>query len=142
MTIDSFPFPAFATPVSLKQQFLTYNINTLAFIRNYHVDTSITFQGIGWLKPVKVSTVAKKELNYDESRRFSNISQILASDKFRYGGADAISNAVIMVPGITYVGGDISIFGSALHSNGTSGKPLVIMDGSEARVDGTIFGFI
>ena len=129
MLIDSFPFPAFATPVSLKQQFMAYNIKTLAFIQNYHVDTSITFQGIGWLKPITVTTIAKKELNYDESKRINSISQILASDKFRYGGHGAVSNALLMVPGITYLNGDISIFGTGYPPNGTIGRPLLVVDG-------------
>lgn len=141
IVVDSFDFPKFATPASLKQQFLAYNKKTVAFIHKYQVDTSITFQGIGWLTPVKVKTVEKKVLNYDESRRFTQISQILTSDKFSKGGPDAIGNALIMVPGVSYLNGDISIFGSGIHSNNTVGKPLVIMDGTPVTT-GSVIGFI
>ncbi|HRI21796.1 MAG TPA: TonB-dependent receptor plug domain-containing protein, partial [Panacibacter sp.] len=129
MTIDSFHFPAVETPSSLKKQFMAYNIKTHAFIKNYHVDTSAVFQGAGWLKPVKVTTVAKKEPNYDESKRINSISQILTSDKFRYGGHAAVANALLMVPGITFTNSQISIFGSGMHSNGTIGKPLLVENG-------------
>lgn len=129
MMIDSFHFPTLKTPVALKKQFMAYNVKTLALIRNYHVDTSTVFQGAGWLKPVKVTTIQKKVLNYDESKRINSISQILSSDKFRYGGHGAVANALLMVAGITYLNGQISVFGTGFHSNGTIGRPLLVVNG-------------
>ena len=84
--IEGFQYPNFSTPVSFKQQFLAVNLNTLALLKKYHVDTTITFAGKGWLEPVTVKAVKKAEPNYDVSRRLNSISQILTSDKFRYGG--------------------------------------------------------
>ena len=77
ITIDTFNFSSFTTPVSIKQQFLATNINTIASLRKYHIDTAITFQGKGWLKPVTVTTIKKEELTYDASKRISSISEIL-----------------------------------------------------------------
>ena len=50
--IDSFHYPDFSTPVSLKQQFLANNLNTLALLQKYQEDTTITFHGKDWLPPV------------------------------------------------------------------------------------------
>ena len=120
------PPPDFSTPVSFKQQFLASNLNTLALLKKYHVDTTITFAGKGWLEPVTVKAIKKAEPNYDVSRRLNSISQVLTSDKFRYGGADGLVNALLMVPGVSMYGGDIAIFGP---SGKTVEPPLVVMDG-------------
>ena len=47
--IEDFHYPNFSTPVSFKQQFLGNNLNTLALLKKYHIDTTITFAGKGWL---------------------------------------------------------------------------------------------
>jgi hypothetical protein len=127
ITVDTFNFPQFATPASLKQQFLAYNINLLASMRKYYIDTAITFQGWGWLKPVTVKAVVKAEPNYDVSRRINSISQILTSDKFRYGGYGAVTNALLMMPGITLTKGDISIWGAITTDK--ESRPLLVVDG-------------
>ena len=129
--IDSFNYPRFKTPVALKEQFLAYNLTAIASIKKYQIDTAITFQGRGWLKPITVKTIKKEELNYDESKRINSISQILTSDKFRYGGYNAISNAVLMVPGVSFAFGDLVIFGPNINLNGHVTRPLIIMDGYE-----------
>lgn len=129
IVIDSFHYPLFTTPASIKKQFLAANLNALSVFRKYNIDTTTTFQGKGWLAPVTVTTIKKQEPNYDESRRITAISQILTSDKFRYGGADAIYNALLMVPGVSLAGGDISIFGPSFDFQGHIGRPLVVMDG-------------
>lgn len=140
--IDSFHFPHFTTPSSLKQQFLASNINTLAIIQKYHVDTAITFQGKGWLKPITVKTIKKEEPNYDATRRMNLMSQIVTRDKFRYGGLDAIGNAVLMVPGVSLSGGDISIFGPAFDLQGHIGRPLLVMDGYAVPSSMGVIGFL
>lgn len=127
--IDSFNFPRFATPISLKQPFLAANINTITLLRKYRVDTAITFQGKGWLKPVIVSTIKKEAPNYDESRRINGISQILTSDRFRYGGFNAVGYAVLTVPGVTMYNGDLTIFGPGVDFQGNIGRPLLVVDG-------------
>jgi TonB-dependent SusC/RagA subfamily outer membrane receptor len=127
--IDTFSFPSFATPVSLKQPFLASNINTVSLLRKYRVDTAITFQGKGWLKPVVVTTIKKELPNYDESRRINSISQILTSDRFRYGGYNAVGYAVLTVPGVTMYNGDLTIFGPGVDFQGNIGRPLLVVDG-------------
>jgi hypothetical protein len=127
--IDNFQYPDFSTPTALKQEFLADNINTLALLKKYHIDTVTIFQGKGWLKPVTVTAVKKEELNYDASRRISSISQIITSDKFRYGGYNAIINALLLVPGVNYMNGHISIFGPNTDMHQKITDPLIVMDG-------------
>ncbi len=128
--IDSFYFPAFVTPLFLKKQFLASNINTLASLQRYHADTAINSRGEGMLATVTIKA-PKENLNYDVSRRINSISQILTSDKFRYGGQNALGNAVLMVAGVSLAFGDLSIFGPGSDLSGNIGRPLVIMDGYE-----------
>jgi hypothetical protein len=141
--IDGFQYPDFSTPVSLKEQFLANNINTLTLLKKYQVDTAIIFQGKGWLKPVIVKTAQKEKLNYDVSKRITSISQILTSDKFRYGGYNALGNAILTVPGVTLSFGDISIFGpntDVLFQH--ISRPIVIMDGYQVPLDGSVLNYL
>ena len=136
--IDGFHFPGFRTPLSLKQQFLTYNNNTVALLQKYYADTIMAFQGKGWLKPVTVKAIKKDELNYDVSRRITSISKIVTSDKFRYGGPEALVNALLMVPGVSMLFSRITIFGPTVDLNGVITEPLVIMDGFEMPTESVV----
>ncbi|NNV53970.1 TonB-dependent receptor [Limnovirga soli] len=130
ITLDTFNYPQFATPVYLKQQFMAANSNTLIAMRKRNIDTVLAYQGRGWLKPVIVTAVAKPELNYDASKRINSISQILTSDKFRYGGKDAVTNALLMVPGVSLMSdGNITIFGAMSMGPNADTRPLVVVDG-------------
>jgi hypothetical protein len=127
ITIDTFNFPSFITPVSIKQQFLASNINTIASLRKYHIDTAITFQGKGWLKPITVTTIKKEEPNYD-GRRISSMSEILPGDKLSHS-YNSIGYALLTVPGVTLSFGDLSIFGPSINMQGVIGRPLLVVDG-------------
>jgi TonB-dependent SusC/RagA subfamily outer membrane receptor len=129
MKLESFEYPFFHTPALLKQESFTDNINMLSIIQKYHADTGITLEDKNALTPVIVKTVKKAEINYDASKRINSISQILTSDKFRYGGKDAIGNAILTVPGVSLLMGDITIFGPNVNMQGRIGRPLVIIDG-------------
>lgn len=143
IAIDRFVFPVFPTPKVLKQQYMAENINTVFYLRKYHIDTAITFQGKGWLAPVTVSTVKKEEPNYDVSKRINLMSQILTSDKLshRY---NSVGLALLTVPGVSYINGDIAIFGKGIA------HPLILMDGIEMPLpppglpvgDGPIMSFL
>jgi hypothetical protein len=124
---DTFIFPNFATPALIKTVF-SYDIKGSGSIKRYSTNHDLGFESSILLKAVKVTTVKKKVPNYDVSRRSSFFSQIVTSDKFRYGGVNALSNALLMVPGVGLRGGDLSIFGS-------NGAPMVIMDGAEIPAD-------
>ena len=121
ITLQQFQFPVLATPGSLKQQFLSANISMVASLRKYHIDTAITFQGKGWLKPVAVTAVVKSQPNYDVTKRINSISQILTSDKLKYG-YNSIGYALLTVPGVTMYAGDLSIFGSGNMNLNTAGE--------------------
>jgi len=128
--IDSFRYPVFSTPIQVKQQFAAARIKTLSFLPKFHTDEANTFRGEGWLPGITVKSI-KKEETYDVSRRISPVSYVVTNDKFRYGGPDALGNAMLMVPGVTLLSGDLSIFGMhpSLNSNGSMVRPLIIMDG-------------
>jgi hypothetical protein len=128
ITIDTFNFPSITTPVSVKQQFFAANINTIATLRKYHIDTAITFQGKGWLKPVTVTTIVKQEPTYDVTKRISSVSEILPGDKLSRS-YNSIGYALLTVPGITLSFGDISIFGPDIDMHGNIRRPLLVVDG-------------
>src|SRR5437868_13568293 len=58
--IESFHYPNFSTPLSLKQQFLAANVATLSLVKKYHIDTATIFSGEGVLAPVTVKAVKKE----------------------------------------------------------------------------------
>jgi TonB-dependent SusC/RagA subfamily outer membrane receptor len=138
--IEDFHYPDFSTPVSFKQQFLGSNLNTIALLKKYHVDTTITFAGKGWLEPVTVKAIKKVQPNYDVSRRLNNISQILTSDKIKYAvDAEGVKYALLMVPGVSWYGGDFAIFGpTGWHLE----RPLVVMDGTPMPSNGGVMNFL
>ena len=140
--IDGFRYPVFSTPVSSKQQLLANNINTLSLIRKYNTATTIAFKGKEWLTPVTVNTRVKKQVNYDVTKRINPSSQILTSDKFRYGSYNAIGNAILLVPGVTLAYGDVSIFGADVDLAGHITRPLVVMDGSALSINDGVMNFL
>jgi hypothetical protein len=141
--IEGFQFPSLSTPPTVKQQLFADNIKSISSFQKLNVDTTF-FPGKGWLPLVTVKAIKKKELNYDESRRITSISQILTSDKFRYGGRNAIGNAILTVPGVTLISGDISIFGLDISAKSQIRRPLIIMDGYEIplNVAGSVLDFL
>jgi hypothetical protein len=129
ITIDTFNFPSFTTPVSVKQQFFASNINTIATLKKYHVDTAITFQGKGWLKPITVTTIQKEEPTYDVTKRINPISQILPGDKLSRS-YNSIGYALLTVPGVTLTfNGQLAIFGPSIDMHGKISGPLLVVDG-------------
>jgi TonB-dependent receptor-like protein len=141
--VESFQYPHLSTPLPLRKQFFASGVNSISLLQNGNVDTVI-FPGKGLLPLVTVKAIKQKELSYDESRRINSISQIVTSDKFRYGGRDAIGNAILTVPGVTLISGDISIFGLDISSKSQIRRPLIIMDGIEipSNVAGSVLEFL
>jgi hypothetical protein len=133
--IDTFNFPHFTTPSSLKHAFFSYNRDALRSIRKNFDDPEFILRNRGSLPLVKVTTIKKKEPTYDVSKRINSISRILTSEKFRNGGSNAISNAILTVPGVSLIGDDISMWGS-LH------PPVVIMDGFEVPIKAVYGGSV
>ena len=142
INIDRFRYPIFSTPISSKQQFLANNSNTLALIRKYNTTATAAFEEKGMLKPVTVKAKLKKQLNYDPSRRLNSMSQIITSDKFRYGGVNALGWALLTVPGVTLAYGDISIFGADVDLSGHVTRPLLIVDGYAVPNNGGILEYL
>jgi hypothetical protein len=142
--IDSFHFPEFSTSPSLKKLFVYDNPSVLASVKKYQADTAIDFLGKGWiiLAPVIVKSTKQKELNYDVSKRINSISQILTRDKFRYGGANALGNAVLMVPGVSLFQGEVVIFGPDMDLQGHVTKPLLVVDGVPMPGGGSVLEYL
>jgi hypothetical protein len=141
--VECFQYPNLSTSPTIKQQLIADNLNSIDLLEKHKIDTTI-FPGKGSLPLVTVKAIKEKELNYDVSRRVTSISQILTSDKFRYGGRDAIGNAILTVPGVTLISGDISIFGLDISSNSHIRRPLILMDGNEIplNVAGSVLDFL
>jgi len=142
ITIDRFRYPIFSTPISSKQQFLANNSNTLALIRKYNTTATAAFNDKELLKPVTVNAKLKKPLNYDPSKRLNSMSQIITSDKFRYGGVNAIGWALLTVPGVTLAYGDVSIFGAHVDLSGHVTRPLLVVDGYALPNNGGILEYL
>ena len=100
----------------------------VASLRKYHIDTAITFQGKGWLKPVAVTAVVKSQPNYDVTKRINSISQILTSDKLKYG-YNSIGCALLTVQVLPCMPATCLFFGSGNMNLNTAGGPLLVVDG-------------
>lgn len=92
---------------------------------NFFLDT-FNFKRKGYLKPVIVKAIKKKELKYDKSKRVSNFSSIITADEVENGGYNTAANLLAAVPGVQM--GKSLLVGSP---SGSGGDPLLIIDGLE-----------
>jgi TonB-dependent receptor-like protein len=127
--VDTFSYPDMHTPAHLKKKFSQHEIEMLQNFKTYQLSTLSFGIGKGWLKPVTVKGVKKKELSYNDSKRVSQFSKIITPDKFEQGGVGGITNALLMVPGVHYVNGRLTI-------EGGSYDPLVVLDGTVMDLTG------
>ena len=130
ITVHNFVFPHFSTPSSLKHFFAAGKQVFQQKIARYHVDTVFVGTGKEWLKPVTVraNIKPKAETDYDQSKRLSSFSYIISGSKLGNNGYGEISNAMLMVPGLSFVNGQLSFYGSA-----NTGEPIIIMDGIQIQ---------
>ncbi len=113
IVIDPYSYPGFVTPVQLKKRFIPAEFAMVKNVISYELDTVIFGKGKDWLKAVTVKGYKKIPVNYDASKRISPYSYIITSDKLQEGGAQALQNALLMVPRI----------------RGGLNEPLLVMDG-------------
>lgn len=127
--VDTFSYPDIHTPAHLKKKFSRQEIEMLKNFKTYQLSTLSFGIGKGWLKPVTVKGLKKKELSYNDSKRVSQFSKIITPDKFDQGGVGGITNALLMVPGVHFQGGHLSI-------EGGNNDPLLVLDGAVIDLTG------
>ncbi|HVX49034.1 MAG TPA: Plug domain-containing protein [Chitinophagaceae bacterium] len=127
LVVNNFNFPSPLTPVAFKKYFYTDYAKVASDFKRYHLDTFFTATGKEWLKPVTVTSIVKKQVDYDESKRMSPFSFILSGDKLGHGAPDEIYNNLLMVPGVSELNGVLTIYGMGSFSGGA--EPIVVVDG-------------
>ncbi len=127
---DTFSFPRFATPVSVKNRFTLAGILPNASVIRYHTDS--VFAGVGkeWLAPVRVQTrVRKKTDPYVNSKRIDPFSHIITSEMIGRGGFGSTADALLMMPGVKMSMGFVTILGGDGRGGNISAEPMLIVDG-------------
>lgn len=129
IVVNSFKFPAFVTPAVLKKQLSTINTITVLQLQKYTTDTFYNYIGKGWLKPVTVTAKAKREPDFNAGKRLSPFSHILTSEAFGKGGSGIVGNALLRVPGLSFINGKVVARGGAGGINSAVSEPLLVIDG-------------
>jgi hypothetical protein len=132
--IDTFQFPQFHTPEQLKKKFPEEEVGILKKFKAHQLDTMSIKFGKGWLAPVTIKEVKKKELSYDESKRVSRFSQIIAGSDLDLN-RNSVEDALLMVHGISLKNGYVVINGGGSFTVGAKSEPLVLIDGTHAVRD-------
>ena len=136
IVVDSFPFPTPATPAFLRKKFDSARLVTMKDLKLTLMDTLNFGKGKEWLREVTVKGTRKKQLNYDEKKRISSFSHIVTADQLAQG-IGSLTNAILMVPGITLRDGKlIALGGFALHDH----EPLLVIDGVPVLLDSPDIG--
>jgi hypothetical protein len=131
---DPIIFPKFSTPVNLRQYLPAEPVLTSKY-RNAYLDTTFIAPGGESLPPVKVS--AKKEATYNQSKRVSSYSTIIASDKL--DERQSVGNIVLQTGGLHMLNGFLVIGGlTALKAPDAGSEPLLLIDGVAAPSVGTV----
>ena len=127
--IDTFQFPQFHTPEQLKKKFPEEEVGILKNFKAHQLDTMSIKFGKGWLAPVTIKEAKKKELSYDESKRVSRFSQIIAGSELDLN-RNSVEYALLMVHGISLKNGYVVINGGGSFNVGAKSEPLVLIDGT------------
>lgn len=131
--VYAFPFPKFATPLSLKKKLSLPQTQQVQKFREKHIDDYIVGTGKEWLKDVTVIGKRKKVTTYDNSKRVSLFSHVLTGDAIQKMGGNNATAAVLTIPGIHLRSGRVNIGGPS--SFGGAAEPLLIIDGVEHPSD-------
>lgn len=103
-------------------------LNGINFYVRYMYDLLKDKENVRVLKEIFLKST-KKKVNYDESRRVSQISYIIPPDFIEKYGNLSLNDLLYSVPGVTIFDGHISFFGR--NSMTAYSDPLVIVDGVE-----------
>ena len=133
---DPVPFPKFSTPVFLKCYFAKEPVFTGKY-RNAYLDTTYINPDKHSLPPVNV--VGKKEAKYNQSKRVSSSSSIIAADQL--DERQSVGNIVQQVGGVHMLNGYLIINGlTAFKAPDASSEPLILIDGVAAPSPGISVG--
>jgi len=133
---DSVTFPKFTTPTFLKHYFTAEPVFTGKY-RNAYLDTAYINSGTHSLPVVKV--IGEKEVNYNQSKRVSSSSTIIAADKL--DERQSVGNIVQQVGGVHKLNGYLIINGlTAMKAPDRGSEPLILIDGAEAPSPGVSVG--
>lgn len=128
---DGISLPHFKTPASLKRYFSTASFFTNRY-KNIYLDSTFS---IGKKLPPVV--IVKKDLNYDVSKRVSNSSSIITSDKLTE--SNGVGNAVLLVGGVHMLNRYLVINGlTSIKSPDAGSEPLLLINGIEASPVGLV----
>jgi hypothetical protein len=129
---DAQTFPRFSTPAYLKRYFFSEPLLTGKY-RSAYLDTFIS--PIGSLPPVKVT--AKKESTYNQSKRVSNYSTVIAGDDL--DERQTVGNIVLKTGGLHMLNGYLVIGGlTSFKAPDAGSEPLLLIDGVEAPSVGSV----
>ncbi len=131
LVIDTFNFPHFATPASLKEKFFAEGVTVAQLLKTYHIDTVFKGVGKGWLAPVTVKTKKKRAASYVTSKRVDPFSYVITSDKFQNGGHHGLVNALLSLPGVMIRQGFVTFLGGNGQGATPATEPIIIMDGAQ-----------
>jgi hypothetical protein len=142
--LDKFPFPEFSTPERLKTAFSESELATLRRLRGA-LNTDTLLAGNGVLKPATV--VAPEAVSYDKSKRVSQFSYIITSDKFATDPINGIVNAIETAPGFktgigSIKGAQTSNSGAVLDPGGAGLQSIIILDGVQMPSQGDASSFL
>lgn len=127
--VDAFPFPAFATPASLKKKFSLQQVQEVKSFRAKPANDYIIGSGKEWLKEVTVKSKGKKSSS-DYNKRVSLFSLIMTGEAVKKITSTNSGIALLAIPGVHLSGPYVNIGGPSSMS-GSRGKPLLIVDGVE-----------
>ena len=128
IVLDTFVYPKLNTPVSLKQ-YLPIHAKDIKKYLNTYYDAELINEDKHLLPRVIVKE-GKKVVNYDESKRVSSNSAILASDDLNE--RNSVGNAVLKVGGLHILNGYLVINGlTAMRAPDATSEPMLLVNGVE-----------
>ncbi len=137
--LDKIDYPGFKTPLFLKKRFDQAEITA---IHNYKIhrlqDSSFYARQSGLLKAVTVTGPKNQAPNYDASKRVSQFSDIITSDRLNNGDRNALLNSVENLAGFTHSG----ISSMSLGTGSIGIQPLVIVDGVQQSLSTDVKTFL
>ncbi|CAN5227669.1 hypothetical protein BH11BAC6_BH11BAC6_01910 [soil metagenome] len=121
--LDSFLYPAFKTPLSLKRSLLG-DVQALNKLLNIIYESDEISNLYKTTLPNVTVKSYKSKADYDESKRLSIVSSILTQKDFGTKGGGMLI-ALMRVPGIQFSQGKVAILGPVMHGT----EPILIVDG-------------
>lgn len=125
--VDAFPFPKFATPLSLKKKLSMQQTHQVQNFRVKYLDDYIVGNSKEWMKGV---TVKSKLTTYDQNKRVSSFSTVLTGDAIRKTSATSTGASLLGAPGVHLRSGYVIVGGGPVDfGSSNNDEPILVMDG-------------